>query len=112
MPYVLRHLANICDNTCDLAEPISMDATNDNGIVTIHVADINGVEQWNRALGGMGSARTNRYTDRSPIHSVHVWDWHGWTIHVWAEDAPDVVTDNQNPGVGDLQRVVEGLEQL
>jgi hypothetical protein len=113
VPYVLRHLANVWDNSCGLAEPIAMDATNANGIVTIRVPDLDAVEQWNRVLEGPGTPHTNHYPDRAPMHGVHIWDWHGWTIHIWAyEDEPDTVTDNQQPTDAELERLAEGLGRL
>jgi len=89
VPYVLRHLANVWDNSCGLPEPVSMLATNTNGIATIQVADLDAVKKWARVLGAT-EASSSLYAERGPIHSAHVWNWHGWVVYVTAdeEDGP------------------------
>lgn len=86
VPYVLRALANVWDNWCGLPEPIGMHATNDNGIATVHVADLDAVIAWNEALGGTETPTSSLYTDQGPIHGVFVWNWHGWNVHVSADE--------------------------
>jgi hypothetical protein len=93
LPYLLRALANVWDNSCGLPEPVVMDANAYIGIATVNVTDLAAVTAWNRALGGTEEPHTNLYDDRPPIHGVYVRGWHGWIVHITAdEQRPSVDT--------------------